>query len=516
MAGAIVSTCYGPVEGIVRDDHLEFRGIPYAARPTGEARFLPPRPPAGWSQPRLAQAWAAAAPQVVSPTMGVDRVSDDCLALNLWTPAADAARRPVLVWLHGGGFLSGCGHQLLYRGAPLAVSQDCVVVTCNYRLGLFGFSNLQAVLGTGFPAATNVGLRDQVAVLAWVRDNIAAFGGDPGCVTVFGESAGGMSVAALLAVPAARGLFHRAIVQSAGGDFVLSPDESARASAAALDALAPDAAARADALLRGDVAAIVRAQAAATRITVDRGLRSMATPQFGMTLLPVVDGDFLPQRPVDAVAGGTAAAVPLLASVTRDEWNLFVHSPQFAGGRNLKAEQLDEARLAHVFERALPGRGTAMLDFYRGLRGSGRRQDNGQLSDLLCWMESDRMFRVPTQRLVHAAAARGTPVFAAQFDWCCPQFGGVLGACHVVDVPFVFGGTGSPVGQFFTGGGAGAEALSGQVMAAWAGFARTGRPAPVDGVDWPAGGGEVLRLGENVRPDRLPSADTLHCWQWLQ
>lgn len=509
MSSAIAITANGAVEGIARAGHLEFRGIPYAQAPVGEYRYLAPRPHPGWTGTRKAQVFAAPAPQELSPVMGIDRVSDDCLYLNVWTPALDGARRPVLVWLHGGGFLSGCGHQSLYHGGRLAAARDCVVVTCNYRLGLFGFGNLADALGADFPAVHNAGLRDQVAVLEWVRDNIAAFGGDPGCVTLFGESAGGMSVATLLAVPAARGLFQRAIVQSGGADFVVSRDDAARVANAATDSLG---AACVDTLLRGEVHAVVRAQRQAVKQTVLRGLRP-DTPQFGMTLMPVVDGDFLPVRPIDAVMAGAARDIPLLASVTRDEWNLFVHQPQFAGGRNQKAEQLDDIRLAQLFERALPGRGASALACYRQVRG---RKDNGLVADLLCWMESDRMFRVPTQRLLDAQAAHQSRVWGAQFEWECPQFAGVLGACHVVDVPFVFGGTDGPAGQFFTGGGASAAALAETVMDGWTSFARDGIPQLRSGDGWPAWqGGRVLRFGAVNGPGRLLDDGLRAFWDFL-
>lgn len=516
MTRTQVQTTSGLLEGIARTACMEFRGIPYARPPIGERRFLPPEPPDTWAGVRMAQGFAASAPQELSPLTGVDRISDDCLYLNVWTPSADAGRRPVLVWFHGGGFLTGSGHQLLYSGAPLATAHDCVVVTCNYRLGLFGFADFAGVLGADFPAATNLGVRDQVAVLHWVRDNIAAFGGNPDCVTIFGESAGGMSVATLLAVPSARGLFHRAIVQSGGADFAVSVDDARRVTAVALDALAATPGASRDALLAGDPAAIVRAQRLAVKQTVDRGLRGGQTPQFGMTLLPVVDGDFLPQRPLDAVAAGAAAGIALLATVTRDEWNLFVHAPQFAGGRNEKAEQLDEARLRHVFERTLPGRGEAALAFYRGVTD---RHRNGKLVDLLCWLESDRMFRIPTARLLDAQAQHQTQVYAAQFEWPCPQFGGVLGACHVVDVPLVFGAVGTPAGQFFTGGGEAAAALSVDVMGAWVAFARNGAPTPVAGDPWPAwsAAGTAARIGgstEGARPLIDPALAAF--WQFLR
>ncbi len=513
MSSALVATRYGLVEGLAHNDHLEFRGIPYAKPPVGRQRFLPPQPLQPWSGVRPAQVFSASAPQELSPVMGVDRISDDCLYLNIWTPATDTANRPVMVWFHGGAYLAGCGNQGLYRGARLATTQDCVVVTCNFRLGLFGFGNFSDVLGKDFPAAPNAGTRDQVAVLEWVRDNIAAFGGNPDCVTIFGESAGGMSVATLMAVPKARGLFHRAIVQSGGADFVVSRDDAARVSGSALPALGADRDAQIHALLHGDVAAIVKAQRRAVKQTVDRGLHGQ-TPQFGMALLPVVDGDFLPQRPLDAVAAGAVKDIPLLASVTRDEWNLFIHQPQLAGGRNEKAEQLDEARLDQLFERALPGRGVAARALYRTVQN---RQNNGKLVDQLCWMETDRMFRMPTYHLLMAQAKHQPQVFAAQFDWPCPQFGGVLGACHVVDVPFVFGGTGIAAGQFFTGGGEAAERLSLAVMRAWATFARTGVPAAVDGVAWPAfaDGGAALHLAASVHVAPLIDETPKEFWDFL-
>lgn len=513
MSSAVVVTCYGAVEGIPRDNHLEFRGIPYAAPPTGVQRFLPPQPPRPWTGVRLAQTFSASAPQELSPIMGVDRISDDSLYLNIWTPAADDAKRPVMVWFHGGAYLAGCGNQGLYQGARLAVTQDCVVVTCNFRLGLFGFGNFSAALGSDFPAALNLGTRDQIAVLEWVRDNIAAFGGNPDCVTIFGESAGGMSVATLLAVPKARGLFHRAIVQSGGADFVVSRDDAARITGSALAALGADRDAQIHALLHGDVTAIIKAQRRALVQTVSRGLHGQ-TPQFAMTLLPVVDGDFLPQRPLDAITAGVAKDIPLLASVTRDEWNLFIHQPQLAGGRNEKAEQIDEARLDYLFERALPGRGAAARALYRAVQN---RQNNGKLIDQFCWMETDRMFRMPTYYLLQAQAAHQQKTFAAQFDWPCPQFGGVLGACHVVDVPFVFGGTGVAAGQFFTGGGEAAERLSLAVMQAWATFARTGVPAAVDGAPWPAfaDGGSAMHLGAAVHVAPFIDEPLKKFWNFL-
>jgi len=247
-----VETQSGWVRGTRRGGVLAFRGIPYAAPPLGRLRLRPPEPPAPWAGVRDARASGAGAPQPVSTLGGMfSRIagpaatSEDCLTLDVATPAADGARRPVLVWIHGGAFVMGAGSALVYGGAGLARRGDVVVVTLNYRLGALGWLALGDVApGAGF--AANLGLRDQLAALEWVQRNIAAFGGDPDNVTVFGESAGAMSVGALLGAPRARGLFARAIAQSGAADHCSSRDEAARVARAFLRALglAPDEAAK--------------------------------------------------------------------------------------------------------------------------------------------------------------------------------------------------------------------------------------------------------------------------------
>src|SRR5579863_10236654 len=217
---ATASTCYGRLEGDEQDGLIVFKGVPFAAAPVGVRRWLPPERQAPWTGVRDARRFGAVAPQnpVTNQALAAMKIeqahSEDCLNLNLWTPGLDGARRPVMVWIHGGGFTIGAGSQEIYNGAVLAKRGDSVIVTINYRLGPLGFLRLNDVTQGRIPSSGNEGLLDQIAALQWVRDNIAEFGGDPDNVTIFGESAGGMSVGAILAMPSARGLFHKAIPQS--------------------------------------------------------------------------------------------------------------------------------------------------------------------------------------------------------------------------------------------------------------------------------------------------------------
>ncbi|HWN16827.1 MAG TPA: carboxylesterase family protein, partial [Candidatus Dormibacteraeota bacterium] len=239
----LVETRRGRVRGLAEAGLAVFRGIPYARPPVGPRRFGPPEPPEAWTGTHDATRYGSSAPQngaLIGPIMslGIGRTSEDCLYLNIWTPAADRRRRPVLVWIHGGAFLLGSGSQMLYDGATLARRGDVVVVTINYRLGAFGFLRLRDRFGQRLPATGNEGLLDQVAALTWVRDEIEAFGGDPGQVTIFGESAGSMSCATLLGLPRAHGLFHRAILQSGGANFVWPREIATELSDHVLDELA--------------------------------------------------------------------------------------------------------------------------------------------------------------------------------------------------------------------------------------------------------------------------------------
>lgn len=458
----------GLIQGIPAGDGVvEYRGVPYAAAPTGEARFLGPQPVAPWQGVKVMDRYGTPTWQEVNPLIGVNSIGEDCLSLNLWVPEGEGPF-PVMVWIHGGGFTNGTPSQLLYNGAELARAQGVIVVNISYRLGVWGFGNFKRIAPT-MPQESNLGLRDMLAALRWVQTNIHAFYGDPNSVTVFGESAGGFAVASLLAMPSAQGLFHKAIVQSGAGDMVLSQDSSQEVAELVVAGLEGAGSAE-ERLLKAAPKAIVKAQRAALKVPVARGLRQ-STPQYGMPFLPVID-DLLPEMPVVAIAKGTAKHIPLMAGTCREEWNLFQYAPPFNGGVSLEEmRQLTLEDIARRFARVLPEHGEQLFAAYQEwvTPHSGRA-----LTDYYTAMESDRIFRIPTERLLSAHRAAGGNTWGFEFTWGENGFGMPLGAFHVMDVPFVFGITSTPIGKMFTGGSAAAAELAAQTGQIWADFARTG------------------------------------------
>ena len=469
MQTVVITTPSGQLEGEQRDGLRIFRGIPYAEPLAGLGRVRRPVAASPWTGVRQALKFGVAAPQEDVPMMGSGPKGDDCLSVNVWAPESDMPL-PVMVWIHGGGYITGSSAQALYEASRLAQENKVVVVSFNYRLGILGFGCWHDY--PELEADSNNGLRDQIMALQWVRDQIAAFGGDPAQVTVFGESAGGMSIACLLASPAAEGLFHRAIIQSGSGDHVLRP-----LPARGITRIFAEAAGDVAACLSGDLDGITRAQRRCGRALVERGEHERPIPQFGMTLMPVMGDDILPIHPERALANGASKDVPLLIGTNVDEWNFFYFAPQMMGLERSNTELTDE-RLLHEIERALPGRGEAMLKVYRYLLPDASRED------LFCAFETDRMFRLPSTRILEARSKAGAQSWSYLFGWPCPLMK-ALKACHVIEIPFVMGITGAPAGQFFTGGGEDAARLSAQMRAAWAGFAHGHPPAAEGWPDWP-------------------------------
>jgi para-nitrobenzyl esterase len=481
MAEPVVQTSYGKLAGREEEGLLVFRGVPFAQAPLGPLRFRAPEPPAPWPGVRDAGEFGPAAiqpPDLIGPAVGIERpgrTSEDCLWLNVWTPGADGARRPVLVWIHGGAFTIGAGSQPICDGAALARRGDVVVVTVNYRLGALGFLALGEA-GDGAPASTgNEGLLDQVAALAWVRDEIAGFGGDPANVTVFGESAGSMSVSCLLAMPRARGLFRRAILQSGAPNLIDGGGNRAPVARAFLEALgtrAEQVAALGDVATRPLLAAQVR---------VSLGL---GRAHGGVVFRPSVDGDVLPRHPFDAVAAGSAAGIDVLIGTTLDEMKLF-------GLLDPDAMTLDDAKLLRRCAYNIPGDaadGTShaarAVETYRALRAA--RGAPTTPPDLWFAIESDRVFRVPSMRLAELQQRNYAGVYAYLFTWPSPFRDGILGACHALDIPFVFGTHTLPTLRPLAGSGPDADAVAARVQDAWIAFARSGRPGHAGIGEWPA------------------------------
>jgi para-nitrobenzyl esterase len=467
-----VSTTAGALVGRATvDGGAEFRGIPYAAAPVGERRFSAPAPVEPWQDARDATEFGAASVQATGGPManvfgaGDLPVDEDCLTLAVWTPGLDDARRPVMVWIHGGAFRMGTAGSPMYDGTRISRAGDVVVVGLNYRLGLLGFS------GPDGPGDANCGLRDQVAALEWVRREIAAFGGDPDQVTIFGESAGAKSVECLLAMPAARGLFHRAILQSTYTT-TLDPQVAARRAgviAAQLGADESDVAA----LRAAELHTLIKAEGEAL---LAEGAGVAGSGGSG----PVIDPDSLPIAPLDAVADGATAEVPLLMGTTLDEFHLFAAM----GANPVGADADDSVLRAHI--TMLLGadvddaRVDAAIDAYRGARaGQGRVATN---ADVATDAMTDRVFRQHSIRLASVASRHGE-VYSYLFTRPSPALGGALGACHGIEIPYVFGNLGSSAA--FVGEDDATRELSDAVQSAWIAFARGGAPDTEQLGPWP-------------------------------
>jgi len=469
-----VSIAQGRLRGVWRGDLWSFSGIPYARAPVGELRWRPPQSPEPWDEVRDASTFGPIAPQpasvpgITSPSdpEASEPHSEDCLSLNVWTPdlpetptLQPGEGRPVMVFIHGGGFTSGSGSVFLYRGGNLVRNGNAVVVTINYRLGALGFLGHRD-LADPDGLVGNWGIHDQLAALAWVRDNIATFGGDADNVTIFGESAGGFSVATLLGTPAASGLFRRAVVQS-GGVHVLSVEESER-SAERLAAVLGIASCDRASLERIPASELVAA-------TEEIGRRRPDPGMIPLPFLPVVDGVLLPDDPLAAVANGASAGIDLLIGTNRDELTLF-------GLGNPALMALDEEGVQRWVANAVPDMPAGeVIDAYRAARGI--REEPVDARDIWVAVGTDIVFRWPSLQLAATHAARGSRTFVYLFDWESPAFGGMLGACHALELPFVFGAVHLPVVQMFSGAGPAVQSLSDQMQRAWLAFAGSGSPS---------------------------------------
>lgn len=451
-ASSVVRTRGGAVRGLLEDGVAVFRGIPFAAPPVGALRFQAPRPPDPWDGVREAdvfgppppQAPLAPPPPMPAPSGPIRHDPSDWLTLNVWTPDAGATGLPVLVWVHGGAYRMGSSADPGYDGSLLART-GAVVVTANHRVGVEGYAELG-----GAPA--NRGLLDIVAVLRWVREEIAAFGGDPAQVTVFGESAGAGAIAALLVMPAGEGLFARAIAQSVPGTFfspALARDVSAEI--VAPFGLAPTASALADVPPERLVAAL--GELDQRMPTIHRwGVVAHTPTPFS----PVVDGEVLPTSPWAGLAAGAARDVPLIVGHNRDEWRLFL----VMGGQAITEEMAVGAMRAFG-----PGPGAE-----ERIRAAFPGASAEELFVLAC---SDRMFRMPSVHLAAAHTAGGGRSHLYELTWPSPVLGGVFGACHFLDVPLVFGvfDRGLPLQLLGSPPPAEAGEVSAQMRGAWTAFA---------------------------------------------
>ncbi|MFD4867892.1 carboxylesterase/lipase family protein [Streptomyces sp. NPDC058412] len=455
----VVTTGSGRIRGVVEGGLSVFRGVPYAAPPVGSLRWLPAQPHPGWSGVLDASAYGPSAPQAVragDPVLGshgLPPFDEDCLTLNVWTPGADDARRPVLVWIHGGAFLSGSGAMPTYSGETFARDGDLVVVNLNYRLGPLGLLYFESDDGAEHG---NLWLTDQLAALRWVHDNIAAFGGDPDNVTVAGQSAGALSTAALAGHVGDGRPFRRAVLQSVPLGMPLAPPAASLARTSAF--LGITGAKDMDELRTTPWPLLVEATAGLLGNTAEWG-------HWTVPFMPVLDGSTAPRQPVENLLDGPGADIDVLIGWTGEE-----SSFSFALG-----EMYASATREQVLRRARATFGDGAADAYAAYEAA---RPGARPVDVLVDLSTDELFRKPTLAFAQARAARGRPVWAYEFAFPTPAYEGRLGAPHCLDLPFVFDNFDAWAHAPFLAGMDTRirDGLARAVHRAWISFIRTGDP----------------------------------------
>jgi para-nitrobenzyl esterase len=483
MSNPRVQIGQGELAGIA-DDTVNgavhrFAGIPYAASPTGSRRFRPPERGPSWVGSRSAAEFGPAPFQATEgllpagvPGMVPDRVSEDCLTLNVWCPASREHKLPVLLWIYGGAFTIGSSSLESYDAARLAAEQNVIVVSANYRVGAFGFLDLRNYGGAEIGAASNVGLRDQLFAASWVRENIGAFGGDPSRITVFGESAGAGSIIHLISAPGATDSIARAIAQSPGVDFTQTEEVAGIIAGRLLTELGV---ATAKELLEVPADRILAAQGSVA-------LSSMAE-HGAMVFHPVVDGDVVRATPSVALSRGDAAGIDLLIGSTENEMRLYLDPAMNDAGRAALTEWTTRYLTNRMGGKTPPTeRVAALLDNYTWL-GEGTSR-NGT-ADLWAALTTDGGMRLPAIRLADAQSVHNPRTYAYSFTWQSHNPSADLGAFHAVDIPFTFD-TFDRVGWAdFVGIDDAGRSLGRAMRSAWAAFAATGDPSSALSGPWP-------------------------------
>ena len=468
---AVAQTANGKVAGYIQDGVTIFKGIPYAKA----NRFEAPVQADSWEGIRSCRQYGPVSPQGARSGWANDEIAfafnwndgvqgEDCLRLNVWTPALDSRKRPVMVWLHGGGYSAGSGQELpSYDGTSLAFAEDVVVVSINHRLNVLGFLDLSAY-GEKYAKSANAGLLDIVASLKWVRDNIAAFGGDPSNVTIFGQSGGGGKVTTLLATPCAKGLFHKAIVQSGSMLRTMESKYSRKIGIATVRTLGLDASSidKISEVPYGEL--LAAGEKAIVQVKAEADRDGVASFIFGWA--PTVDGAVLPSQPFDPQAPAISADIPMIIGTTRHEFSMTTYVPAL---RNAGREEVigilkgrygeGTERFLELFAKAYPG---------------------SKPADML---DADFVFRPSAiEQALRKSLQGAAPVYMYMFNWESPVLDGILRSTHCMEIPFVFNNADRHASM--TGGGAQAMKLASKMSHCWAEFARCGKPSAEGLPEW--------------------------------
>ena len=486
----VIDTTSGRVQGLVNDRVHTFKGIRYGAPPVGPLRWMPPQKPvpasvildcSEYGAPAMQMATGATAAPMTDFGMQMSRVfttpselkiqNEDCLFLNVWTPNTDSKARPVMFWIHGGGFAYGSGGQPIYCGEDLARDHDVVVVSVNHRLNLFGYLYLGDAMGEAYKTSGSVGMQDLVLALQWVKDNISAFGGDPGNVTIMGQSGGGAKVSLLLAMDSAKGLFHKASVQSGPGLLTGRRENAVKATNGLLDELA---------IKPGDVAALQAVPAArliqaafASEAKASGGVPRMpGMPRGGggFGFGPIVDGIAITRDPFTPDAPAVSADIPLLLGYTKDEMTLFMAALPWFG--TLTEDQLKQ------FTSPIP-KGPAIVEVWRKIR-----PDYSPTYLFAATVSSMFAMGGSITLAERKAAQHAAPVYMWQMNWETPVAGGIFKSPHTMEIPFMLDSYRRV--RAFVGPDPGAANMARQLSAAWVAFARSGNPDCKQIPHWPA------------------------------
>ncbi|MFX1346017.1 MAG: carboxylesterase/lipase family protein [Promethearchaeota archaeon] len=495
-AMAIIETKSGKVQGY-REKGIEvYKGIPYAEPPIGDLRFLPPVAKEPWDGvlnatkfgPYSYQGYIRILERLFNK---LEPESEDCLTLNIWTPAADGEKRPVMLWIHGGAFITGGGAWELYNGLALAKRGDVVVVTINYRLGALGFLYIPDI-------TINAGLLDQVLALKWVHDNIESFGGDPDNITIFGESAGGYSVLTLPVMPQAKGLIRRVIAQSAPS---IEPDLSDKTTRGFMRKLK---------IKRGDIDAL-------RKVPPERIIEAQTEfmgPEITnlMIFRPLIDGDTIPKHPLKAFRDGDLKNIDFMIGTNLDEVKLFTfEDPSITG----MVKSLGENSIIAVLSTSGidANKSREVIDIYKNAR---EKKFSTEPMDLLDAIATDGMFRIPTIRFLEAQSKYQPNTFTYMFTFQSPQFNGAFGCPHFQEIPFVFNTFDTPGIPEFVGRDPDIENLSEKVMDAWIAFAHTGNPNHDGLPEWSSYDNKkrpTMILGKECKIENAPFDKEREAWE---